>query len=495
MPPKPAQAGKFKPLKRPGKPAAKPASAPEAEQRGKSPSREGRGRDGGGIGRGEVTSREGGRSGRGGRDGRGRGRGRFIAPTGAAFFTGASAKQPDQAVPAAPQPEKVTSIAAGQDGAVVLPFTKPFSSDGDRSSSSFGVARTAAESMAAAARARLGEGEEIIVAEMEIDEAERKKVSVLESSSVRRDGMPSLFDDENTDEIMPMGVDSNYVYDSDSSEEERRRVKKGGRETPGMIPLRLPFPLANHQSAMYACQEVVEEKKDGVEGVVSSMMASQLANPDVVSPFLDWNSAETTDDAKFIERNSWFLMKFPTRLPHLDHGSLVGGASKQTPHQSGGVAVKSEVNEDGLEIVGSNTEIGDASASAGGIDIGAGGIGGIDPVGYDNTLKDIAPGRYGKIVVYKSGRTELVVGGKNGEPEVRALRYLLAIFHLNLNSRYSFDPPNIHQVRMLINEGLQCGFRQEAVAIDHEEGTFVPMGDVSKSLVVTPDVERAFVFS
>jgi hypothetical protein len=330
---------------------------------------------------------------------------------------------------------------------------------------------------------------------MEIDEVERKKVSVLESSSVRRDGMPSLFDDENTDEIMPMGVDSNYVYDSDSSEEERRRVKKGGRETTGMIPLRLPFPLANHQSAMYACQEDVEEKKDGVEGVVSSMMASQLANPDVVSPFLDWNSAETTDDAKFIERNSWFLMKFPTRLPHLDHGSLVGGASKQTPHQSGGVAVKSEVNEDGLEIVGSNTEIGDASASAGGIDIGAGGIGGIDPVGYDNTLKDIAPGRYGKIVVYKSGRAELVVGGKNGEPEVRALRYLLAIFHLNLNSRYSFDPPNIHQVRMLINEGLQCGFRQEAVAIDHEEGTFVPMGDVSKSLVVTPDVERAFVFS
>jgi hypothetical protein len=48
---------------------------------------------------------------------------------------------------------------------------------------------------------------------------------------------------------------------------------------------------------------------------------------------------------------------------------------------------------------------------------------------------------------------------------------------------------------MLINEGLQCGFRQEAVAIDHEEGTFVPMGDVGKSLVITPDVERAFVFS
>ena len=48
---------------------------------------------------------------------------------------------------------------------------------------------------------------------------------------------------------------------------------------------------------------------------------------------------------------------------------------------------------------------------------------------------------------------------------------------------------------MLINEGLQCGFQQQAVSIDPEEGTFVLMGDVTKSLIVTPDVERAFVFS
>lgn len=48
---------------------------------------------------------------------------------------------------------------------------------------------------------------------------------------------------------------------------------------------------------------------------------------------------------------------------------------------------------------------------------------------------------------------------------------------------------------MLINEGLHCGFRQEAVSIDADEGKFVHMGDVTKSLIVTPDVERAFVFS
>ena len=83
-------------------------------------------------------------------------------------------------------------------------------------------------------------------------------------------------------------------------------------------------------------------------------------------------------------------------------------------------------------------------------------------------MKDCAPGKYGKIVVYKSGRTELVVGGgDSGRPEVR----------------------------MLIHEGLQCGFRQEAVSIDPEEATFVPMGDVGKALVVVPDVERAFAHS
>lgn len=51
------------------------------------------------------------------------------------------------------------------------------------------------------------------------------------------------------------------------------------------------------------------------------------------------------------------------------------------------------------------------------------------------------------------------------------------------------------KVRMLIHEGLQCGFRQEAVAIDSEEATFTSLGEVTKSLIVMPDVEKAFVFS
>lgn len=84
--------------------------------------------------------------------------------------------------------------------------------------------------------------------------------------------------------------------------------------------------------------------------------------------------------------------------------------------------------------------------------------------GYDDTLKDIPPGRYGRIVVRKSGRTELIVGGGDtSEPEVR----------------------------MLVHEGLQCGFRQEAVSIDPDESTFVTLGNVNKSIVVTPDIKMS----
>lgn len=45
---------------------------------------------------------------------------------------------------------------------------------------------------------------------------------------------------------------------------------------------------------------------------------------------------------------------------------------------------------------------------------------------------------------------------------------------------------------MNITEGLPCGFIQQAVAIDAEESTYVPLGNVKKTVVVTPNVEGAF---
>lgn len=45
---------------------------------------------------------------------------------------------------------------------------------------------------------------------------------------------------------------------------------------------------------------------------------------------------------------------------------------------------------------------------------------------------------------------------------------------------------------MNVTEGLSCGFVQQAVAIDTNKGKYVPLGDVKKTVVVTPDVEHAF---
>lgn len=48
------------------------------------------------------------------------------------------------------------------------------------------------------------------------------------------------------------------------------------------------------------------------------------------------------------------------------------------------------------------------------------------------------------------------------------------------------------QIRMNVTEGLPCGFVQQAVAIDTEESTYIPLGNVKKTVVVTPNVEGAF---
>jgi hypothetical protein len=49
------------------------------------------------------------------------------------------------------------------------------------------------------------------------------------------------------------------------------------------------------------------------------------------------------------------------------------------------------------------------------------------------------------------------------------------------------------QVRLNVTEGLTCGFRQQAVAIDTHESEFVALGDVQKTIVATPDLNGAFV--
>jgi hypothetical protein len=45
---------------------------------------------------------------------------------------------------------------------------------------------------------------------------------------------------------------------------------------------------------------------------------------------------------------------------------------------------------------------------------------------------------------------------------------------------------------MNVTEGLSCGFLQHAVAIDAQKGKYVSLGEVKKSIVITPDLSSAF---
>lgn len=41
-----------------------------------------------------------------------------------------------------------------------------------------------------------------------------------------------------------------------------------------------------------------------------------------------------------------------------------------------------------------------------------------------------------------------------------------------------------------MNEGLSCSFQQQAVVVDADKGNYIPLGNVNKSIVVSPDLER-----
>ena len=45
---------------------------------------------------------------------------------------------------------------------------------------------------------------------------------------------------------------------------------------------------------------------------------------------------------------------------------------------------------------------------------------------------------------------------------------------------------------MDVTEGLTCGFVQHAVVIDTERSNYVELGNVKKSIVITPDLGDTF---
>ena len=187
------------------------------------------------------------------------------------------------------------------------------------------------------------------------------------------------------------------TYDSDSSEEGRCHTNQPSSSIP---PTELPFPVAPlpvgiggyERSVLYSCQHPEEFKNEKSAPVLVELPRE---NP-LVSPFCDWRDARLRNQ----EEDSWFIFQFPTRLPNL---------------KSTGVVVPDAVkSEEPLPVVLSLTPDTPQSTA---VDVATPCT---DTNCFDNSLSSAPAGRLGKIVVYKSGKTVLVMGGENDSPEVWA---------------------------------------------------------------------------
>ena len=70
-------------------------------------------------------------------------------------------------------------------------------------------------------------------------------------------------------------------------------------------------------------------------------------------------------------------------------------------------------------------------------------------------LHEMPEGYVGKLIVYKSGKVKLLMGG----------------------------------VKFDVNPGTQLSFHQEAVIIDHDQQKAIVLGDVQKRLLISPNLD------
>lgn len=393
--PAPSQAGKFKPRKpakkiRVGAAAAAavvPDSTPSSTgQEDRSGSGGGQRGDGGSAGRGHGSGPIQGR-GRGRGGGAGGGRKRSPLPQGQVFFTAAPAQ--------------------GRKGAAAS------KTSGSRASSSSGPSGGGKDSKSKVLRQKkdneateevVGELDKAIGSRFAEDGAPQKRSSKLEKyEDTERE--PSMVEDQsasNTKQISEEG----YTYDSDSSLEEA----KPQPPNPNIPPCRLPFPIAplpvgvsakeKDRPIMYTEQLSKKDRKrqfENEQGTVpiTASHGTLQTKETQPSPFVDTQDVEALQ----WEMESFFLFQFPTRLPALVQKSLTNKDKNDRDHVDGGTMAKD--NTEGAES--SEMRVADVSTSP------------IQQGRFDNTMADATPGKLGKILVYKSGKTVLLLQGPKGE--------------------------------------------------------------------------------
>ena len=478
------------------------ASAAAAGGRGRGGRDGGRGGGREASGRGESSgsgSSPGGRGARGGRGGRGRGP-RAPLPQGQVFFT------------AAPPPSRKGSAAASK---IAVGSNRSASTSGAGGGA---AAPTAAQLLSNKPQGGDAEASEEVVGQMEKGIGARFGDGAGASGPASKRRLGGTGGDEYDEDYMPSTVlsstemkgpvdganraqmlraeEQQYMYDSDSSAEEA--LPRPPEKT--LPPTRLPFPVAplpvgvgadpdpdeatvdkdTQRPFLYDNQQDRQQQQSSaamptreVPVVGLSMMGESNKFP--TSPFVHPDHVEDLRR----EMESFFLFQFPTRLPplqtaaqpetdkkskvkyehnvdattamldededhhhppdgHVDDEQKEESKTKPNPQQPIPTTTTTTISE----VVTAPTAAGTA---------------------FDNTLVSARPGRIGKLVVYKSGKTILQMETPSGET-----------------------------IRMNVTEGLTCGFIQQAVLVDPQKKVYVHLGDVHKSAVVSPDLQYAF---
>mmetsp|Transcript_13964 Transcript_13964/g.38604 ORF Transcript_13964/g.38604 Transcript_13964/m.38604 type:complete len:422 (-) Transcript_13964:62-1327(-) len=223
--------------------------------------------------------------------------------------------------------------------------------------------------------------------------------------------------------------ESGYTYDSDSSRESRRSFGRG--LMPDQEPLRLPFPGLSAPVSIGS--PALEEDSNHVPPITTSSHQQTVVSRDPrrPSPFV------TNQDPQVYEREkeSWLLVQLPTRLPPMK-------SSLQAEKQEGDADLQADE-----QLQSDKIDVADVATKPVRLDH------------FDNSLAKTKPGRLGVIRVHKSGKTVLVLKAEDGS-----------------------------ETTLQVSEGLACSFQQKAALIDADKSTFVSLGDVGRTLVMTPNL-------
>lgn len=379
MPPPPSQQGKFKPVKPKPKKKIKAGAATEAvaaEAAAAEPKTTVSFAPSAYSGRGR------GGEGRGGGRG-GRGRGRVPMPTGKVYFTGGEKKKPP-------------SVSAGS-------RSTSRSSTGSRSTPG-GKGGDGGSSLDRANRDNATTEEVVGQLEVAIGSSKEPHASSGTGKDSILDSMD--FEDQEGELVRPAGAAQGslslegFMYDTDSSEEEEARRRKPKTESI-ISPLELPLKDSNAQPPGPE-KPRTRQTRALPDPVTSNPITS--ASHTQQSPFANLTEGQLSND--------WFLVQLPTRLPPL----------RQKVSQN---AAAMNVDDDGEpEPVTSSEEPVSAYSEVV--------TPPVLPGGFDNALSSAAPGRIGKMVVYKSGRTVLVMEGADGSK----VRSPPSLFQLELRKQY-----------------------------------------------------------